>query len=160
MVSAVCWATSLRGRSDLVDLAPELKIKISGCPNGCGRHHIAGLGFQGSVRKVGNRRVPQHFVMVGGGPTDSAADFGRLAAKIPARRLAETVERLLQLYRTDRAPAETATDFFRRVPVERVKQVVADLERLTPQDALPEDFVDLAEDTEFKPEIQEGECSA
>ena len=30
-------------------------IKISGCPNGCGQHHIAGIGFQGSLRKVGGK---------------------------------------------------------------------------------------------------------
>ena len=33
----------------------DLDIKISGCPNGCGQHHIAGIGFQGSVRKLGGR---------------------------------------------------------------------------------------------------------
>ena len=42
----------LREHPELIDTAPDLQIKISGCPNGCGRHHIAGLGFQGSVRKV------------------------------------------------------------------------------------------------------------
>jgi sulfite reductase (NADPH) hemoprotein beta-component len=150
----------LRDRQDLANLAPDLKIKISGCPNGCGRHHVAGLGFQGSVRKLNGRAVPQYFLLVGGGPTDTGVDFGRLAAKIPARRLSETVVRLLHLYRSDRRPAESATDFFRRVTVERVKEVVGDLERLTMADALPEDFIDLAESTEFNPEIQEGECSA
>ena len=150
----------LRERQDLATLAPDLKIKISGCPNGCGRHHVAGIGFQGSVRKLNGRAVPQYFVLVGGGPTDSGVDFGRLAAKIPARRLSETVERLLRLYRSERHPAENATDFFRRVTIERVKEAVGDLERLTPADALPEDFIDLAESTEFNPEIQDGECSA
>ncbi len=43
----------LREHPELIATAPDLQIKISGCPNGCGRHHIAGLGFQGSVRKVG-----------------------------------------------------------------------------------------------------------
>jgi sulfite reductase (NADPH) hemoprotein beta-component len=150
----------LRDRQDLANLAPDLKIKISGCPNGCGRHHIAGLGFQGSVRKLNGRAVPQYFVLVGGGPTDVGVDFGRLAAKIPARRLSETVERLLRLYRAERMPAESATDFFRRVPVQRIQDVIGDLARLTTADALPEDFIDLAETTEFNPEIQEGECSA
>ena len=46
----------LRTRPDLIETAPDLTIKISGCPNGCGRHHLAGLGFQGSVRKVGPSR--------------------------------------------------------------------------------------------------------
>ena len=46
---------TLRARPDLVAAAPDLVIKISGCPNGCGQHHVAGIGFQGSVRKVGGQ---------------------------------------------------------------------------------------------------------
>ncbi len=49
----------LREHPELIAAAPDLQIKISGCPNGCGRHHIAGLGFQGSVRKVGGKAIPQ-----------------------------------------------------------------------------------------------------
>ena len=47
----------LSARPDLVDMVPSGHIKISGCPNGCGQHHIASIGFQGSVRKVGARRA-------------------------------------------------------------------------------------------------------
>jgi len=150
----------LRERQDLVEAAPDLQIKISGCPNGCGRHHIAGLGFQGSVRKLGGKPVPQYFVMVGGGPDGDGVRFGRLAAKIPARRLTEALDRLIDLYIKQRRPEESATAFFMRVDVETVKEALADLERMTVADTIPEDFVDLAETAEFNPEIQEGECSA
>jgi sulfite reductase (NADPH) hemoprotein beta-component len=150
----------LREHPELVAAAPDLQIKISGCPNGCGRHHIAGLGFQGSVRKVGGKAIPQYFVMVGGGPDGDAVRFGRLAAKIPARRLTSALERLLTLYVEDRKAGESATSFFMRVDVARVKDVLSDLEQMTPEMASPDDFVDLAESSEFNPEIQEGECSA
>ena len=42
----------------------------------------------------------------------------------------------------------------------RVKTALADLESLTESDARPEDFIDLAEDHEFAPEVMDGECSA
>jgi sulfite reductase beta subunit-like hemoprotein len=150
----------LRDRPELVAAAPDLQIKISGCPNGCGRHHIAGLGFQGSVRKVGGRAVPQYFVMVGGGPDGDGVRFARLAAKIPARRMTVALERLLALYAQDRMPEESATAFFQRVDVARVKSVLADLEQMTADATAADDFIDLAETGEFNPEIQEGECSA
>ena len=150
----------LREHPQLVSAAPDLQIKISGCPNGCGRNHIAGLGFQGSVRKLGARAVPQYFVTVGGGPDGDGVRFGRLAAKIPARRMTDALERLIALYRQERGKGESATAFFMRVEVDRVKAILADLEQMKPQEAQPEDFVDLAETSEFKPEIQEGECSA
>lgn len=147
-------------RPGLAEAAADLSIKISGCPNGCGQHHVAGLGFQGSVRKLEGRAVPQYFVMVGGGVTDGRAHFARIAAKVPARRSGEALERLVGLYRSDAAAGETARSFFQRVELARVKQVLADLEALSPQDAAPADFVDLGEEDEFEVEAMEGECSA
>ena len=74
--------------------------------------------------------------------------------------MTEALERLIALYAQDRERGESATAFFMRVGVDRVKSVLADLERMTPDGMLPEDFVDLAETSQFNPEIQEGECSA
>src|SRR5262249_4371616 len=151
---------ALRARPEIVDAAAGLDIKISGCPNGCGQHHVAGIGFQGSVRKLGDRVIPQYFVMIGGGSDGEAAHFARLAAKVPARRVSDAVLRLVELYRKESAPGESARDFFRRLDVARAKALLTDLEAITPGDALPSDFIDLGDEAEFKVEAMEGECSA
>jgi sulfite reductase beta subunit-like hemoprotein len=83
----------LDGRQDLVREVPGLNIKISGCPNGCGQHHVAGIGFQGSLRKVDGRPAPHYFVMIGGGTAESGATFGRHVMTIPARRCDAAVNR-------------------------------------------------------------------
>jgi sulfite reductase (NADPH) hemoprotein beta-component len=150
----------LRARPDLIAAADGARIKISGCPNGCGQHHIAGIGFQGSVRRLGDRAIPQYFVMLGGGVDSGGARFGRIAAKVPARRVPQVVDRLVALYTAEGEPGESPVAFFRRVDLGEVKALLADLERLTPEDAQPEDYVDLAEDHAFKVEAMEGECSA
>ncbi|HEY8551141.1 MAG TPA: nitrite/sulfite reductase [Vicinamibacterales bacterium] len=150
----------LREHPEIAALAPDLHIKISGCPNGCGQHHIAGLGFQGSIRKVGDRAVPQYFVMLGGGVDDTGATFGRIGAKVPARRIPDAVDRLLMLYRDERLEGEPAVSFFRRVETAKVKSVLADLETMTPADARPEDFIDLGETEAFTPEVMDGECAS
>jgi sulfite reductase beta subunit-like hemoprotein len=150
----------LHERQDLVGDVPGLNIKISGCPNGCGQHHVAGIGFQGSLRKVGGRPAPHYFVMVGGGTTAAGTTFGRHAATIPARRCDAVVERLVQLFRDAHAPGESALGFFQRVDLGVVKTALQGLDRLAVEDARPEDFIDLAEDTAFDPSVQEGECSA
>jgi sulfite reductase beta subunit-like hemoprotein len=149
----------LSARQDLVDVAAEASIKISGCPNGCGQHHIATLGFQGSVRKVDGRAIPQYFVMVGGGVGPDGASFARLAAKVPARRVDRALERLLEWYVRDRRPDESAPAFFRRAQVSDVKRLLADLEAFDPNDAGEDDYVDLAETLAFVPEVGEGECA-
>jgi sulfite reductase beta subunit-like hemoprotein len=150
----------LRSHPELIAAADGARIKISGCPNGCGQHHIATIGFQGSVRRLGSRAVPQYFVMVGGRVDDRGAQFARLAAKIPARRLPDALERLIGLYQHDHVGDESADSFFGRVELPVVKDALADLERLTLQDTVPLDFVDLGEVGEFTPEVLDGECSA
>ena len=86
--------------------------------------------------------------------------FARIAAKVPARRIPQVVERLIDLYDTQKQEGENAPAFFQRLEVPRVKTLLADLEHLTPEDAVPDDFIDLAESGEFAPEVMEGECSA
>jgi sulfite reductase (NADPH) hemoprotein beta-component len=150
----------LRARPDLIAKADGANIKISGCPNGCGQHHIATIGFQGSVRRIGGRAVPQYFVMVGGNVAESGASFGRLAAKVPARRIPDVVERLIEMYAREKDADESAADFFIRVDLARVKGILLPLEQISAADAVPEDFIDLAEAGEFAPVVMDGECSA
>jgi sulfite reductase (NADPH) hemoprotein beta-component len=150
----------LRSKPELVAAADGARIKISGCPNGCGQHHIATIGFQGSVRRLGGRAVPQYFVMVGGGTTSKGASFAQTAAKVPARRLIEALDRLIAFYQRERQSGESAPLFFQRVPLALVTRELADLQNLTEADASAEDFIDLAETGEFAPEVMDGECSA
>jgi len=150
-----------RVRSALGARAAEapLQVNVSGCPNGCSQHHLAAIGLQGSARKVGGRSVPQYFVLVGGGAGEDGARFGKLAAKVPARRIPEAVERLVALYLAGRAEGEAAADFFARAH-ERAKAVLAPLEELRIEDARAEDFVEPGRDEVFSPAAQEGECAA
>jgi sulfite reductase beta subunit-like hemoprotein len=149
----------LRARPELAAAAPGLDLKVSGCPNGCGQHHVAGIGFQGSARKVGGTVVPQYFVLLGGAVSEDGARFGRLAAKIPARRVPEALERLVALYRAERAPGEDAPAFFARLEPARARQALGDLGELTPERLAPEDTVDLGDAAPFRTEAMEGECA-
>ena len=147
-------------RPELVALVQEGDIKISGCPNGCGQNHIAAIGFQGSVRKVGNQALPQYFVLVGGGSTDAGAHFGRVVSKIPVRRLTTAVDRLLTLYQERRNPAESLGAFFRRVPAATATDALKDLAQMLPGEATADDFVDLGETQTFETVVMEGECAS
>lgn len=153
-------AEQLDERPALVAAANGLDIKISGCPNGCGQHHVAGIGLQGSVRQLDGRPVPQYFVMVGGGQEEGRAHFGRLAAKVPARRVPEAIERLARLFVEQRFVGESGGAFFRRVPPAQIKGLLSDLESLPRDQVRDEDFVDLGESAAFAVETQAGECSA
>ena len=151
----------LSARPDLVDLVPSGDIRISGCPNGCGQHHIATIGFQGSVRKVGGKAIPQYFVLVGGGVTDDGASFGKVVAKIPARRITAAVDRLLELYREQRTgESENLGAFYRRIAPAVATERLKDLVELRPEDTTADDYIDLGETTAFAPEVMDGECAS
>jgi sulfite reductase beta subunit-like hemoprotein len=144
----------------LVDIAEGLIVKVSGCPNGCGLHHVAGLGFQGGLRKVAGRAVPYYHVFAGGDPSGNAARFGRTIGKVPARRVVEAIRRLIASYESKRESLENITAYLGRAPVSELRAAIADLEQLDPGDARPEDFIDLAETHPFDPKTGEGECAA
>jgi sulfite reductase (NADPH) hemoprotein beta-component len=136
-----------------------LTVRVSGCPNGCSQHHVAAIGLQGSARKVGSRAAPQYFVTVGGGVGGDGARFGRLAGKIPARRVPLAVERLVALYLAERTAGEAAGAFFARA-ADRAAAAIADLKELRPENAAHEDFVEPGLEAPFAPETSEGECAA
>lgn len=144
-------------RPDLTSAAKGLDVKISGCPHGCGQHYIGGIGFQGGMRKIAGRPAPQYLVYVGGGVGPDRADFGRLIGKVPVRRAAATVERLLDFYIAEGA---TGRAFWQGVPADRLKSLIADLTELSDADAVEEDFIDLGQSVAFEVQTSEGECSA
>ncbi len=161
--------TQSRGLADLLShhleqlpevaaLAETMSIKVSGCPNGCGQHYVAGIGFQGSVRKVAGRPVPQYHVFLGG--KFDGSSFGRLAVKIPARRGPQALTRLIELYASEKQPGEAPEDYFVRVPLGPVQALLADLTEMSESEATPDDFIDLGEKQSFKVVLQEGECAA
>ena len=150
----------LSARPDVIDSVPG-HIKISGCPNGCGQHHIGSIGFQGSVRKLAGRAVPQYFVLVGGGcADDGTAHFGKVVSKVPVHRLTAAVDRLLDLYKAQRQDNEELGAFFRRIPPAAATEVLRDLAALLPNETTDQDYVDLGESQTFAPEVMDGECSA
>jgi sulfite reductase beta subunit-like hemoprotein len=144
-------------RPDLVRGAKGLDVKISGCPHGCGQHYISGIGFQGGMRKLKGRAAPLYLLYLGGGIRPDGADFGKLVAKIPARRVGDALERLLDFYI---ASGGTSHKFWHTVPLDTVKALIADLTEINDTNATELDFVDHGEATAFEVVTGEGECAA
>jgi sulfite reductase (NADPH) hemoprotein beta-component len=136
----------------------RLPVHVSGCPNGCSLHHLAAIGLQGSVRRVGDRIVPQFFVLVGGGSSGAGARFGQLAGKVPAQRVAGAVRALVALYLAERTAGEAAGDFFRRA-LDRAKAVLGPFEAARAEELTAEDFQEPGGGA-FAPDVQASECAA
>jgi sulfite reductase beta subunit-like hemoprotein len=144
----------------------EAGIKVSGCPNGCGQHHVAAIGLQGAMRKIGGRPLPLYQLTVGGGTVADATGapigsrFGRLVGKVPARRVPAMIDRILGLWERERLAAETLDAFLVRVPVEVVKTAIGELFEIDEPSATDADFIDPGQDEAFSVSEGEAECAA
>ena len=112
---------------DITDpLTKRVHIKMSGCPNGCGQHHIANIGFYGASIKVGEHTIPAYVAHIGGRYEEGKVAYGeRLRVRLPAKRVPDAVERWL---REEVAPAYDAmqADSSRAISVDQVFQNLRD----------------------------------
>lgn len=131
------------------------QIKVSGCPNGCGQHHVASISLQGGVRKIGGRALPVYLLSVGGGAHYDAdgkllgARFARLVGKLPARRGREAIARLRQLHAQGAQAGEDLDTFLARVPTKQLASELADLFAIDEHTATAEDFIDMGQSEPF-----------
>ena len=147
------------GLSADVDLE-GIHIKISGCTNSCGQHHIGSLGFYGTYRKIGDRPVPHYMMLAGGSTKEGEARFGQVIAALPARRVPEAVKRVIGAYKAERQGTELFETWFDRVGKARVKELVQEFTTLPPYAENPTLYFDWGETADFKPDIGVGECAA
>ena len=108
----------------------DLKIKISGCFNSCGQHHVADIGFYGVSRKSDNHAVPHFQVVLGGQWTENAAAYGLAVAAVPSKRVPEAVERITDFYVAEREPEETFQVFIKRAGKAKIRTLLQDLTKV------------------------------
>jgi sulfite reductase (ferredoxin) len=142
-------------------LTRQVQIKMSGCPNGCGQHHIGTIGFYGASLKVGDRQMPAYIPHIGGRAADGDVAFGkRLKSRLPAKRVPDAVERWLRMYEAEREDGENFEAFAERVGNECFEAEVKEL-TLPAEFSLEtmEEFIDWNRSSPYKVERGEGECA-
>jgi len=136
----------------------KLRVKISGCPNSCGQHHIADIGFYGNARKIENRQVPYYQLLLGGRVNADGVRFGRQIMAVPARPIPAILGELLSFYQQDRRPGESFSFWVGRTPDKAI------VERLQPFVAVTGSteaiFLDWGDTETFSLKLGRGECAA
>jgi sulfite reductase beta subunit-like hemoprotein len=143
------------------ELTRRIHIKMSGCPNGCGQHHIANIGFYGASIKVGEHTIPAYIAHIAGSYEGGDVQFGtRLKSRLPAKRVPDAVERWVRFYEAERLDGEEFNDFAERVGAAKFEEQVRDL-------AMPVEFslenmtyfIDWTKNVPFQVVRGEGECA-
>jgi len=138
----------------------NLHIKISGCFNSCGQHHIADLGFYGVSRKVSGYTVPHFQVVLGGEWENNAGTYGLPIMAIPSKNVPELVARLGERYIADRNKGERFQSFIKRIGKAAVKKLIEDLARVPAYQENSSYFSDWGDPREYTiDDIGKGECA-
>ena len=136
----------------------KLRIKISGCPNSCGHHHIADIGFYGNVRKVGEQQAPYYQLLLGGKVNAEGVRFARQIMSVPARPIPAIIRELLAFYQADRQATESFSAWVSRTPDKAIKER---LHPLAEVNVTTEDlFVDWGDTETYSLKLGRGECVA
>ncbi len=138
----------------------NLRIKISGCFNACGQHHISDIGFYGVSRKVQGYTVPHFQVVLGGQWVENAGSFGLAVGAVPSRRIPDVVTVITDRYLQDRSNGESFQDFIRRIGKSEVKKLLDDLTQVPPHDIDSSYYSDWGDPREFTiKDMGVGECA-
>ena len=145
----------------------KLRIKISGCPNGCGLHHIANIGFHGAaVKGPDGQQIPAYELFLGGNYGDNRIEDSRIGAripkvKVPAKVAPRIVRDLAVYYKDNRSAGESFNSFLDRVGLEEVTAVAAEAQRVAETAEAGADlYFDWERTNIYKLERGEGECAA
>jgi len=138
----------------------DLHIKMSGCFNSCGQHHLADIGFYGVSRKVGGATVPHFRVLMGGEWENNGATYGLTIGAVPSKRIPEFIDHVTQRYLAERQPNERFKDYVGRIGKKALKDMV-DAFASVPPYALDRSFYsDWRDPREFTiSDITTGECA-
>ncbi|MBI3954333.1 MAG: nitrite/sulfite reductase [Chloroflexi bacterium] len=138
----------------------RLQIKISGCPNGCGQHHIGSIGFQGASFHADGRQVPAYDVFVGGGIlSEQVARYGQRVGKVAARQAPQALKSVLYAYLQQRQGPESFEAWVDRVGVGRLKTLIAPFASVKPLSEEPDTYMDWGQRKLYQVERGEGECA-
>ncbi len=146
--------------SQLDEAVKELRIKVSGCFNSCGQHHVADIGFYGVGRKVKDYMVPHFQVILGGQWNNNAGSFGLAIGAVPSRNIPHVVRCITQRFVELREPGESFKSFIERTGKREVKSWLSELTKVPSYEEDRSFYSDWGDPREYTTgDLGVGECA-
>ena len=145
----------------------KIRIKMSGCPNGCGLHHIANIGFHGAaVKGPEGQQIPSYELFLGGNYGDNQVEDSRIGSripkvKVPAKMVPGVVRQITNYYKNERADeSEEFNQFLDRVGLEGITEVASKAAEVSETAEPGSDlYFDWERTNAYVLERGEGECA-
>jgi len=154
---------------DTDDSLRDSTIKISGCPNSCGQHEIATIGFFGGASRIGSAMAPT-YTMLFGGSEGEYGELGKAAMRVPAKRVIDIIRKIIDVYKQERNNNETLNQWINKIVlgegkgsiknIEDIKAILLPVTQLAPIEQDPELYRDYGNDVKFSAKTARGECAA
>ncbi len=144
-------------------------IKISGCPNSCGQHEVATIGFYGGGGRVGKDMYPTYQMSLGG-RSDGEAMLGVICMRVPAKRIIPVLLKTIEIFKSNKKSQDTLSSWINRIVTghenSEIKSV-NDLKRILDPLVVPptkesdaDFYLDYGSDTNYHTITGKGECAA
>ncbi len=144
----------------LPDAVRELKIKVSGCFNSCGQHHVADIGFFGNSRRSGNHKLPHFQVVLGGQWQENAGSYGLAVGAVPAKAVPAALAALTERYVAERGEGQNFQSWVAQLGRKEIKAMLKPFMQLPTFDEKPEFFSDWGDSRVYTiDDIGVGECA-
>ncbi|MDC8451716.1 MAG: nitrite/sulfite reductase [Candidatus Nitrosotalea sp.] len=144
-------------------------IKISGCPNSCGQHEIATIGFYGGGGRLGKDMYPLYTMSLGG-RSDEDTTLGHTCTKVPAKRVIPTILKIVEIFKSEKRQGETLDMWVRRViqgnggpkvsSLETIKELLKPVVTAPTKDEDADFYADYGSDGSYHTKTGRGECAA
>jgi sulfite reductase (ferredoxin) len=144
-------------------------IKISGCPNSCGQHEIATIGFYGGGGRLGKDMYPLYTMLLGG-RADEDTTLGHTCTKVPAKRVIPTILKIVEIFKSEKRPGETLDLWIRRIlegnggpnvkSLDDVKELLKSTLVAPTKDQDEDFYADYGNDRSYHAKTGRGECAA
>ena len=147
----------------------DSSIKISGCPNSCGQHGIATIGFFGGGGRVG-KDMYANYQMSLGGRSDGDTMLGQTCVRVPAKRVIPVILKIIEMFKQYKQSDDTLKSWLHRVvsgnedsEVKSVVDIKKALEPLIVPPSIEDDpdfYLDYGSDASYHTKTGKGECAA
>ncbi|MDQ3013408.1 MAG: nitrite/sulfite reductase, partial [Acidobacteriota bacterium] len=126
----------------------DMRIKISGCPNGCAQHAVANIGFHAAAVTQNGHNVPAHLLFLGGQANHGKPQAAKVYGRYPARNSIKVVETLFNLHESEKQPGEDFNSFIARIGDSRVKDALAPFKAIPSFEDDPQFYDDYGHENE------------
>ncbi len=140
-------------------LVREIPIKISGCPNGCGLHHLGAIGLQGASFKAGRTEIPCYDLFLGGGNYIGGDKYGSRVARVPAKRIPQAIAKIIRTYREERKGGESFLQYIDRVGPKYFDPLLNEFKEVGPISEEIDVYMDWGKEELFQVVRGEAECA-